>query len=85
LIGVSDRLAPAQIALTIKTEKDEMPGFPNLTEDQMFALVDYLMIGESKELARLRTAATGHEISLHRISQILDPEDIPPSLLLGAP
>ena len=27
-----------------------MPGFPNLTDDQMFALVDYLTSGESKEL-----------------------------------
>jgi len=32
LIGVSYRLAPAQIALTIKNGKGRMPGFPNLSK-----------------------------------------------------
>src|SRR5262249_46365748 len=45
LIGVGDRLAPQQIAATMKNGKGRMPGFPNLTDDQMFALVTYLMSG----------------------------------------
>src|SRR6202158_5738054 len=49
LIGVGERLAPAQIAITIKNGKGRMPGFPNLTDDQMFALIGYLTSGESKE------------------------------------
>ena len=39
LVGVGDRLAPQQIASTIKSGKGRMPGFPNLSDDQMFALV----------------------------------------------
>ena len=51
LAEVGDRLAPQQIAVTIKSGKGRMPGFPNLSDDQMFALVTYLMSGESKELS----------------------------------
>jgi len=51
LIGVGERLTPAQMAATIKNGKGRMPGLPNLTEDQISALVSFLMSGESKELA----------------------------------
>ena len=50
LVGVADRLPPMQIVTIIKNGKGRMPGFPNLSEDQMFALAGYLMSGESKEL-----------------------------------
>ena len=50
LVGVGDRLAPQQIAATIKSGKGRMPGFPNLSDDQMFALMTYLTSGESKQL-----------------------------------
>jgi quinoprotein glucose dehydrogenase len=50
LVGVADRSSPMQIVGTIKNGKGRMPGFPNLTEDQMSVLVGYLMSGESKEL-----------------------------------
>jgi quinoprotein glucose dehydrogenase len=49
-IDVGSRLTPAQSAATIKNGKGRMPGFPNLTNDQLFALVSFLMSGESKEL-----------------------------------
>jgi quinoprotein glucose dehydrogenase len=51
LIAVGSRLTPAQIAATIKNGKGRMPGFPNLTDDQLFALINFLTSGESKELA----------------------------------
>src|SRR5712692_1322692 len=38
LVGVGERLTPKQIATVIKSGKGRMPGFPNLTEDQIFAL-----------------------------------------------
>jgi quinoprotein glucose dehydrogenase len=50
LIGVGDRMPASQIATTIKNGKGRMPGFPNLTDDQMFALVEYLTSGENKEM-----------------------------------
>src|SRR5229473_2722383 len=51
LIGVGERLNPAQIATTVKNGKGRMPGFPNLNEDQSSALVSFLLSGEGKELA----------------------------------
>ncbi len=51
LIAVGSRFTPAQIAATIKNGKGRMPGFPNLTDDQLFALINFLTSGESKELA----------------------------------
>jgi quinoprotein glucose dehydrogenase len=47
---VGDRLAPAQIAATIKNGKGRMPGFPSLSDEHLSALVQYLHGGESKEL-----------------------------------
>jgi quinoprotein glucose dehydrogenase len=51
LISVGSRLTPMQIAETIASGKGRMPGFPNLTNDQLFALISYLMSGENKELS----------------------------------
>jgi quinoprotein glucose dehydrogenase len=50
LVGIKERLTSAQITATIKNGKGRMPGFPNLTQDQTFALVEYLASGVSKEL-----------------------------------
>jgi quinoprotein glucose dehydrogenase len=77
LIGVSDRLAPAQIALTIKNGKGRMPGFPNLTEDQVFALVDYLTSGESKELASPEPPPAAMKYRFTGYHKFLDPEGYP--------
>ena len=51
LIAVGERLTPAQLSTTIKNGKGRMPGFPNLTGDQLFALIGFLMSGENKELS----------------------------------
>jgi quinoprotein glucose dehydrogenase len=51
LIGVGARLMAAQIAATIKNGKGRMPGFPNLSDDEMSALIGYLTSGENKEMA----------------------------------
>jgi quinoprotein glucose dehydrogenase len=50
LVGVGARLTWAQIVPIIKNGKGRMPGFPSLTEDQIFALVNYLTSGENKEM-----------------------------------
>jgi quinoprotein glucose dehydrogenase len=50
LVDVGGRLGPARIAATIKNGKGRMQGFPNLSEDQLSALIDYLTSGASKEL-----------------------------------
>jgi quinoprotein glucose dehydrogenase len=51
LIDVGSRLTAAEIAATVKNGKGRMPGFPNLTDDQSLALINFLTTGESKELS----------------------------------
>jgi len=51
LAGIETRLTSAQITATIKSGKGRMPGFPNLSDDEIFALLGYLTSGENKELA----------------------------------
>jgi quinoprotein glucose dehydrogenase len=51
LIEVGSRLTPRQMAATIKSGKGRMPGFPNLTDDQLSALIEFLTSGENKELS----------------------------------
>ncbi len=76
LMGVSSRLIGSQIATIIRNGKGRMPGFPNLTEDQIFALVDYLTSGESKEL----TSAAPLVAMKYRFTgyhKFLDPDGYP--------
>ena len=77
LVGVGDRLTPQQITATITAGKGRMPGFPNLSDDQMSALVTYLTSGETKELSAggpppvpVRYRFTGYR-------KFLDPEGYP--------
>ena len=70
LVNVGARLPPGQIAATIKSGKGRMPGFPNLSADQLQGLVDFLTGAESKEVASSTAAASRNELSLHRLSQI---------------
>ncbi|MGH9502662.1 MAG: PQQ-binding-like beta-propeller repeat protein [Terriglobales bacterium] len=77
LAGVGDRLTPLQITATIKNGKGRMPGFPNLSDDQMFALVDYLTSGESKELASGGPPAVPMKYRFTGYHKFLDPEGYP--------
>ncbi len=77
LIGVADRLSPTQITMTIKNGKGRMQGLPNLTEDQVFALVDYLTSGESKELASSEPPPPAMKYRFTGYHKFLDPEGYP--------
>lgn len=77
LVGIGDRLAPAQIATTIKNGTGRMPGFPNLTEDQTSALIGYLMHGESKELASSEPPPAAMKYRFTGYHKFLDPEGYP--------
>ena len=50
LVGVGDRMTREQIADRIRNGGGRMPGFPNLTPDEINALVNYVSEGENKEL-----------------------------------
>jgi quinoprotein glucose dehydrogenase len=77
LIGVSGRLTPAQIAATIKNGKGRMPGFPNLTEDQLSALINFLTSGESKELSSSAPPPSSMKYRFTGYHKFLDPEGYP--------
>src|SRR5437764_14852352 len=51
LIGVRDRMTQEQIKERIQKGKGRMPAFPNLTPDEVNALVLFVSEGENKELS----------------------------------
>jgi quinoprotein glucose dehydrogenase len=77
LVGLGDRLAPQQVAATIKNGKGRMPGFPNLPDDQMSALVTYLVSGTSKELASSKPREVPIKYRFTGYQKFLDPEGYP--------
>lgn len=77
LQGVSTRLSPAQIAATILKGKGRMNGFPNLQDDQISALIEFLTSGDSKELASSEPAAPGMQYHFTGYRRFLDPEGYP--------
>ena len=77
LVGVGDRLGPTELARTIKNGKGRMPGFPNLTADEMLALVGYLTGGENKELRNTGPPLLGMKYRLTGYRKFLDPDGYP--------
>ena len=76
LVEVGGHLSGTQIAAIIKNGKGRMPGFPNLTQDQLSALIDYLTSGENKEL----TSSAWLKAMKYRFTgyhKFLDPEGYP--------
>jgi quinoprotein glucose dehydrogenase len=54
-----------------------MPGFPNLSEDHLFARIDYLTSGESKELASSAPLPAAMKFRFTGYRKFLDPEGYP--------
>jgi quinoprotein glucose dehydrogenase len=77
LIEVGSRLTPAQLAATVKNGKGRMPGFPNLTDDQLFALINFLTSGESKELASAAPPPTSMKFRFTGYHKFLDQDGYP--------
>ena len=77
LVGVADRLGPLELARTIKTGKGRMPGFPNLTGDQLLALTGYLTSGENKELPSTGPPPVAMKYRFTGYKKFLDPEGYP--------
>ncbi len=77
LVAAGERLTPAQIAATIKNGKGRMPGFPNLMDDQLSALINFLTSGESKELASSAPPPASMKFRFTGYHKFLDPEGYP--------
>ena len=77
LVGIADRLTPKQIGTVIKNGKGRMSGFPNLDDDQMFALVEYLASGGNKELVGSEPSPVAMKYRFTGYKKFLDPEGFP--------
>jgi quinoprotein glucose dehydrogenase len=77
LAGIGNSRSPADLATTIRGGKGRMPGFPNLQEDQLNALVDFLLTGENKELPSSGPQLPAMKYRLTGYRRFLDPDGYP--------
>jgi quinoprotein glucose dehydrogenase len=77
LIGIADRMGPKDIAAIIMSGKGRMPGFTNLTPDQIDAVIDYVMSGESKALQSSSPAPPEVKYRFTGYKKFLDPQGYP--------
>jgi len=77
LLNLADRLSERQIALTIQQGKGRMPGFPNLSGEQVDALVGFLSTGKDTELAGDGPPPPSSKYHLTGYRRFLDPDGYP--------
>ena len=77
LRGVGDRLSPVDVLSTVRKGKGRMPGFPNLDEDQLNALVNFLLTGENQEPTNAAPPPPSMKYRLTGYRRFLDPEGYP--------
>jgi quinoprotein glucose dehydrogenase len=77
LVGVSDHLTQEQIRDRIRKGRGRMPGFPNLTADEVNALVNYVSEGENKELSSWQPAPPPMRFRFSGYTRFHDPEGYP--------
>jgi quinoprotein glucose dehydrogenase len=77
LAGVGKRLSPQQIGATIRDGKGRMPAFTNFDDGELYALIDFLVSGNSKELPSSEAAAHESKYRFTGYHRFLDPEGYP--------
>lgn len=82
LVGVGGRMSATDIAATIKNGKGRMPGFANLADDQISALLSYVMgaptpRNENKELVTSEQALPAIKYHFTGYNKFLDPDGYP--------
>ncbi|MGC1365081.1 MAG: PQQ-binding-like beta-propeller repeat protein [Candidatus Acidiferrum sp.] len=77
LVGVGGRLSAQQIAATIKSGKGRMPAFTNFDDGQIYALVDFLISGKSKELPSSEAPPPDMKYRFTGYHKFLDPDGYP--------
>jgi quinoprotein glucose dehydrogenase len=77
LVGVGDRLSPPQIAGIIRQGKGRMNAFPNLSDNELHALMGFLTSGESEEVQSSGPPAPGMDYRFTGYHKFLDPEGYP--------
>jgi quinoprotein glucose dehydrogenase len=77
LVGVGDRLTQESIRSVIQKGRGRMPAFPNLTEDEIAAVIKYVSEGENKELSAAQPAPPLMPYRFSGYTRFLDPEGYP--------
>jgi quinoprotein glucose dehydrogenase len=77
LTGIANRMGPQDISRRITEGKGRMPAFTSLTQDQLFAIVEYVMSGESKELQSSGATLADLKYRFTGYNRFLDPEGYP--------
>jgi quinoprotein glucose dehydrogenase len=77
LVGAGDRLSLQQIGAAIKNGKGRMPAFTNFDDGQLYALVDFLVSGKSKELPSSEPPPPDMRYRFTGYHKFLDPEGYP--------
>lgn len=77
LIGVGNRLSFYQIATTVMEGKGRMPAFPNLSEAQIDAVIDFVVNGKDKDLSITGPPLAAMKYHLTGYKRFLDPDGYP--------
>ena len=77
LVSVGDRLSPQQIGTAIRNGKGRMPAFTNFDDGQLYALIDFLVSGKSKELPSSEPPPPDMKYRFTGYHKFLDPDGYP--------
>jgi quinoprotein glucose dehydrogenase len=77
LVGVGNRLSPYQMANTILEGKGRMPAFPNLSEEQIGAVIDFVVSGKDEDLRSTGPSLPAMKYHLTGYKRFLDPDGYP--------
>src|SRR5262249_49469256 len=77
LIGIGQKRSPDEIGAIIRQGAGRMPGFPNLAQQDVRALVQYILSGETKELANAESLASVPKYRFTGYHKFLDPDGYP--------
>ena len=77
LVGVGQRLSPEAITTVIQKGRGRMPAFPNLSPDEINALIKFVSQGENKELSSTEPAPPLMRYRFSGYTRFLDPEGYP--------
>jgi quinoprotein glucose dehydrogenase len=77
LVGIRDRMTQEQIKDRIRKGGGRMPGFPNLSPDEINALVEFVSEGENKELSSGQPAPPLMRYRFSGYTRFHDPDGYP--------
>jgi quinoprotein glucose dehydrogenase len=77
LVGVGNRLSPYQMANSILEGKGRMPAFPNLSEEQIYAVIDFVVSGKDEDLRSTGPSLPAMKYHLTGYKRFLDPDGYP--------